>query len=607
MTLSIPLTGEVFSEMPRSRLRGHLAELGEQILQDAEVDGLPPGTSLRRTSKPSDMERWMEKTAVAFMDELTRRSGSAPAGLTSRGPDLNGKRPRDVPRMLEELFAPLGRLRNSELADEQEDHVRELEEAVTSFVELVGDIDQLSRIVTGSTERQEEPVDVSPLVEQCVSEFQERASRKGIDLRWSVSSEVPASIITDSKRLQLMLGHLITNAISSTEEGHVTVDVDMKNMDQGERVLSWNIRDTGTGIKENEKDRIFDPFYSTVSDGQPDGIGLGLTVVRQVVNFMEGRLYVESKPGEGTCVQVDLPLATKDTEAGKTDPARATEPENPRMDGKKVLVADDDPDTRRRLKEVLEGWNASVTMVTQYPPPGEEGSSGILFEQSGTFDVLFLNPHISGLEGFDLLERVSRNRSMDRVVSIASSPYEKKNRHYAATYGIQYFLSKPVQEQDIREVLISMLEGVKADQNIDETTDEKTSDPLQTLETPINVLLAEDNQLNREFLTRLLASHPVNVTSVTDGGEAVEAYRDGDFDIVFMDVRMPEMDGIEATAAIREFENKRSRNRTPVVALTAETSEEKRQQIMDAGCDNHVAKPVDVNRILGTIRDQLQS
>jgi signal transduction histidine kinase/CheY-like chemotaxis protein len=614
LELSLPVEPEEHDLSSETVKKGRLAVEGlvERWREADEKDERVLEAVKQSDSAPSELER----TVAGLLDELDRRTELYQELRKTRSAEHD--RPsdddeqsflfrhlrHDLPAPLHTIDSTLDRLLETDLSDEQSQHVETLRQTSERVAQLVTDAVDLSRIKAGSIAIFGEPVHVRDFMEECLSVYDDR-DRETVDLRYNVSQQVPTGVRFDTDRVRQVLVHVVDNALEHTSDGEVLIRVDTEGGEQDDLHLVWEVEDTGVGIPEHEQEHIFEAFYQSDASRNREGTGLGLTIVDRLVDAMDGWMDLRSTPGEGTVFRFGIPVDTDPAEDGNdADAGGDVSTGSISLEGKRVLVATDDTSTLNTMRRILESLDAEVSTVDNVVEVNDHFQ--LFPEEKPEFDAIFLNPHMSGLNGFELLETVHRNRSMEHVVPIASSAFEKKNRHYAASYGIQYFLSRPVDRQDLLEVVNALFDLDKGSGACDEQ--QSTSDWFAALASPIRLLLAEDNDLNRQFLCQLLEPHPIDITTATSGRDALEVYREngGSIDMVFMDLKMPDMNGLEATKAIRELEEDESRSYTPIVALTAETMEERLEKSLEAGCDAHVSKPVDADRVMETIRDQLE-
>jgi two-component system sensor histidine kinase/response regulator len=402
---------------------------------------------------------------------------------------------------------------------------------------------------------------------------------------------VPAALLGDGERIRQILLNLVGNAIKFTDNGEVAVDVsrapsgDAMASDRAGEAASpglatpivFTVRDTGIGVPAAKQQLIFEAF--TQADGSTTrkygGTGLGLSISLRLVRMMAGTLAVESTPGRGSAFTFTLPLATAEAPA----PVRTMAP----LEGRRALVLDDHDVNRSILQELLGVWGVSVEGAADVP------SALALVEASeaaGTpFDVAIIDRHMPGQDGFAFAERV---QAQDRQLPLLmlTSDRELGDLARCGTLGITRHLTKPARPRDLCEALGEMLGQVRPAAG--------TSDPSTGATPPprvLRVLLAEDNQVNQRVACAMLRKRGHQVTVAANGAEAVDAVRETTFDLVLMDVQMPEMNGFEATAHIRGLERGTGR-RLPVVAMTAHAMAGDRERCLAADMDGYLTKPI---------------
>jgi PAS domain S-box-containing protein len=476
-------------------------------------------------------------------------------------------------------------LQGSELAPKQRDYLARIQGAARSLLAIINDVLDLAKIEANRLEVEQVAFSLSEVFRHVEGLVAEKAREKGLELSCELPPDVPAQLLGDGLRLGQVLLNLLNNAVKFTEHGRVVMTARLVE-EQGDAVrLRFSIRDTGIGIPADALPRLFQPFSQAdaTTTRRFGGTGLGLSISRRLVELMGGELTVQSTPGQGSTFSFVIGLVRRRGESARA-PGTVT--------GKRVLVVDDDPGFRSVAMEIL----SSMGMVLRTVGSGQEALAALLDSvqhPSQAFDVVLLDWRMPGLDGLETARRIREDlRLREQPVIILTTDLgrelEEREQLEALLDGV---LLKPVEPDVFRDVLE---EAFRRRQGLGY----EPAAPVPLVpgggRRQGKVLVAEDNETNRLVVTELLRGAGIVVEEALNGREAVQlALRPGaGFDLVLMDVQMPEMDGFEATARIREVQP-----RLPIVAMTAHAMERERQRALDAGMVDHVAKPFEPAQI----------
>ncbi len=466
-------------------------------------------------------------------------------------------------------------LQSTRLTPVQREYLDIIQTSANALLRLLNDILDLSKIEAGKLESQVTKFDLSDLLGTTLQSLVARANEKNLELAYHVDDDVPSRIEGDASRLRQVLVNLVGNAIKFTERGEVNVHVRVAEVLDGRVKLLFAVSDTGVGIAPEERRRIFEAFEQGGKPGERvgGGSGLGLTIAARLVEAMEGELWLDSEVGKGTTVQFTgvFVRAPDETDRKAMPPA---------LEGLHVLVVDDNETNRRTLVDAVRSWRMQPEAVC-------DGGSALEALQRATeagdpFDVVLLDASMPDLAGQEVARRVRADPGLgDPGIVMLSSGQVISDRD-AAELRISRRLLKPVRRSDLLDAIAEAVSAAPA------TThhEEPRTQPMR----PLRILLAEDNEINRRVVIDMLerAGHRVEVAN--DGEEAVARWTTGTFDAVIMDVRMPNMDGFEATSVIRSREG--PTEHTPIIALTAHAMKGDREACLAAGMDGYVPKPV---------------
>ena len=427
-------------------------------------------------------------------------------------------------------------------------------EALHSIVDQVLDF---SKIETGKLAVDEIPFDLRYMVEDMAGNFARRAAQKGLEFIFFLSPDVPYQLVGDPGRLRQILKNLIENALKFTHRGEIYVKVEMAE-DLGERVkIRFLIKDTGIGIQADKQDLIFDSF--TQADGsttrQYGGTGLGTTISRQLTELMGGQIGLESKEGEGSTFWFTAIFVRQTGEEAETSNERSD------LNGLTVLVVDDNRTSRFTLTEHLKSWGCISVEAS--------GGEGALFSirksasSGNSFDLLLICSQMPETNGFDLAKEIRTAIPEPRIpIILLASPGIRGDAKICSDIGIEGYLPKPIIPDNLRKAIESVLGlsmrgkgDVKPELITKHTISEGKKKDLQ-------ILLAEDYPTNQKVAIRHLSRAGHQVDLAVDGREAVEAFKKKRYDLILMDIQMPEMDGFQATRKIRELETRNSMSST---------------------------------------------
>ncbi len=474
---------------------------------------------------------------------------------------------------------------DTDLSPRQRESLVMVKTAAHSLLEVINDLLDFSKIEAGKFTLDPVDFNLRDGLGEAMNILALRADEKGLELAIRVQADVPEFIGGDPARLRQILLNLAGNAIKFTDRGEVVVEVEMEP-DGGDEVrLHFVVSDTGIGIPAEKQGVIFAPFEQ--ADGTTTrrygGTGLGLTIASKLVALMGGRIWVESRVGGGSVFHFTARFA----------PARAPlerPPSRPTtgLRGLRVLVADDNAAQRRILEEILNGWGMRPTLVDDGVPALASIDRAA---RAGTpFAVMLIDVNMPIMDGFTLVERLrSARESSGAAVFMISSADRKVDTARRRALGVSGLIQKPIKQSD----LLDAIQRAVAPDSWDEVRPAPAGTPgWKVSGKPLRILLAEDNPFNQRVATYMLERKGHTVTTVDNGKRALEALERGGFDLVFMDIQMPEMDGLRATAAIRVGERQTGRH-IPIIAMTAHAMKEDRQRCLDAGMDEYVSKPIE--------------
>jgi signal transduction histidine kinase/DNA-binding response OmpR family regulator len=475
----------------------------------------------------------------------------------------------------------------TELNTEQREYLETVKMSADSLLTVINDILDFSKIEAGRIDL--EPIDFNlrDCLEATLKTLTVRADEKRLELLCEIAPDVPEVVNGDSSRLRQVLLNLLGNAIKFTSEGEVALCVQKDAKDGGSCILHFTVSDTGIGIPLEKQKVIFEPFTQadTSTTRKYGGTGLGLTISTRLVGMMGGKIWVASDVARGTQFHFTALMGIADANAigvGSIAPPEI-------LRGLKVLVVDDSRTNRRILEGMLRRWDMKPTSVEG----GEEALTQLSTARATAepYALILTDMHMPMMDGFSLVERIRQRPELSTAtIMMLTSAGHRGDAARCQELGVAAYLLKPIRQSELREAIARVL-GAKEQKGaipvVTRYSLQDVRDPLSSL----RVLLVEDNAVNRLLATRLLEKRGHHVEVAENGREALNALENGSYDLVFMDVQMPEMDGIEATVAIRGREKTNGKHQ-PIIALTAHAMKGDHERCLDAGMDGYLSKPI---------------
>ena len=473
------------------------------------------------------------------------------------------------------------------LEPEQREYLETVKMSADSLLTVINDILDFSKIEAGKIDIEAIEFNIRDCLETSLKTLALRADEKGLELLCEVAPEVPEVVRGDSGRLRQVIINLVGNAIKFTEKGEVALKVQVETVHEDDRTMRFTVADSGIGIAKEKLQSIFDPFSQADSSTtrKYGGTGLGLTISNRLVNMMGGKIWVESEVGRGSQFHFTARLGIADTtviEVGTIAPPEI-------LRSVRVLVVDDNHTNRRILEGMLGRWEMKSTSV-----PGGEGALAKLSEaqEAGEpFALILMDMHMPTMDGFELIERIRRSPYPSAVtIMMLTSAGHRGDAARCQELGVAAYLLKPIRQSELREAIARVL-GAREQKGAIPLITRYSLQDARELSASLRVLLVEDNRVNQRLATRLLEKRGHFVSIAGDGREALVALEKESFDLVLMDLQMPEMDGFEATTVIREKE-KTSGNHLAIVALTAHAMKGDREKCLAGGMDAYLTKPI---------------
>jgi signal transduction histidine kinase/DNA-binding response OmpR family regulator len=472
------------------------------------------------------------------------------------------------------------------LSEEQRGFLLTVKSSADRLLTIINEILDYSKMEAGKTVLDSVPFHLPSVVSEVLRSLAFPAHQKGLELAVHIAPNVPADLTGDRGRLGQVLINLVGNAIKFTDHGEVCVDVSVETVTNGRAGLQFSVRDTGIGIALDQQGGLFQEFQQAQTSGNRlyGGTGLGLAVSKSIVTLMGGTIGLKSMPGEGTTIIFD---AYFDMSPG-SQPASPI-PSEEDLQGLPILIIDDNATNRRILSELTRQWKMKPHMCDS----GESGLAELsrAATEGNPYRLLLLDEHMPGMDGMEVLDRIRRNPGLQSVViMMLTSCDQVESAARCRQMGVETYLTKPISPSDLLGS-IRLAMGV----HTPASTNTLPAAGISASSLSLNILLAEDNLVNQRVAMTMLDKMGHRITLATNGLEALMQWRQGDFDLILMDVQMPEMTGLQATKQIRWEETMGAH--VPIVAMTASAMSEDRDRCLAAGMDDFISKPVSYKAI----------
>ena len=472
-------------------------------------------------------------------------------------------------------------LLDTDLTKEQKHFSNAVRLSAEALLSIINDILDFSKIEAGRLQFEDCPFDVPGVVEGVTDILAPRMAGRSVEMSLYVAPELRGEFMGDPGRIRQVVLNLAGNAVKFTERGTISISATRETNDENGEILRIAIADTGIGISDEAKPQLFGMF--TQADASTarrfGGSGLGLAISQRIVEMMGGTIGFDSELGKGSTFWFTIPLN------------RLSGTDRPEMDdhcliGMNVLVIDDTPLNIEIFQRQIEGWGAHVS--TALSAPAGLGLLRAANAEGHPFKAIILDHHMPGMTGLDLASIIKSDSTLsDTRIMLASSAFGENMKERCAALGIEMVLHKPVRPSALHDFLMLASGQITIAHTLSTNANTKPATPSGR---SLRLLVAEDNAINQQVATGLLTRLGHRADVANDGGQAVVLVQRGDYDLVLMDVQMPEMDGIEATKVIRALDGPKSK--VPIIAMTANAMSGDREALIAIGMDDYIAKPI---------------